>query len=1091
VIRRGQSGALPFLLSLIVACDVRTRQSTSSDIGSSPHTVEFETDEGTDMNVDVSPDGKEIAFDLLGDIYTVPISGGDATLRVGGADFDSSPRYAPDGKSIAFLSDRTGEDAVWTADRAGQNPTLIASGGGELLRSLAYAPDGTQLGVRWGTSKGLALIDPASRVIKPALDTTRGRPNLATFFQSAWFNIAPAGRGKPFYLGERPCDAKRRTIRIVSAGESSSTLRPVTDSVPGARDYKPTLSRSGKWLGFFRIDSSGVVTLRARNLESKVERSLTTFPEANEPCRDGSEDTRSNFAFTPDDSAIVIAKDGKLQRVELDGGAATVIPFRAHVTQAVAAHVPPKPRSYDADSFAIRAIRAPVVAPDGRIVFTALGKLWLRERTGGIRRLTSSNELEHSGILSPDGRWVAYLAYTDSMSSLLQQRSSGKNLQTLANRVMVIGLDSAAHTARALTTVGDYGALTWIATPEPSLLATKLEPDPKVKAVVQARFLTLTLDGRQTMRGVAPKDYTVDFGHDVSGRLGRQVDPKTNRVYYTNFSAPYRGVFRLSSIKLDGSDPKVHLVVPKFKSGVAQLAAISPDLTRLVLSNQLGGDLLLLPLTKLDGPADSIDLANSARARRITEGPLTSVAWQNDSVLTFAINRAVMTARLSSGRIESTHVKFMVARDVPRGTFAIRNARIITMAGARGKERVIDRGTLVVVDGLVTQVEEGDGKVPAGAIIVDGTGLTIIPGLGDMHMHLGLRTTPRPAIDQDDITCLAYGVTLRYDASTFSTESDLEHFERVTTGMATGPRYYYSGESLPSGLVDFDSVAARKAAAWYDSLDALILKGGFDWPRRYQRMWVQAARDIGVGITAHSEGMQQNLAMALDGYTAIEHAKWNAPLYKDVVTFLSRSGIHHTPTTGLLHRGWQYYYDDMIKRSPADTIKLSRFMDVAKFGKFMDGIGREPLDKPFDQLHLGRIAKSLVALDSAGLALSIDGHNPPGILTHWAIWTLAEAGASNMAALRAGTLGPARKVGLDRQLGTIEVGKLADFVVLTANPLENIRNTLAIKYVVANGRIYDAETMATLWPKYTTLPRMGVLPEAKYRMIQWPGPLQR
>jgi len=112
--------------AILVACQTQTRSTTT---GSPPaaHTVAFETDEGTMMSVDVSPDGKEIAFGMLGDIYTVPIAGGDATLLLSGPAFESSPRYSPDGSKIAFLSDRSGQDAVWTVDRNGQNPMLIAS----------------------------------------------------------------------------------------------------------------------------------------------------------------------------------------------------------------------------------------------------------------------------------------------------------------------------------------------------------------------------------------------------------------------------------------------------------------------------------------------------------------------------------------------------------------------------------------------------------------------------------------------------------------------------------------------------------------------------------------------------------------------------------------------------------------------------------------------------------------------------------------------------------------------------------------------------------------------------------------------------
>src|SRR5216117_1120672 len=76
-------------------------------------TVSFETSEGTWLSLDVSPDGKTIVFELLGDLYTMPIAGGAATRISGGMAFDSQPKFSPDGKWIAFLSDREGSDNIW------------------------------------------------------------------------------------------------------------------------------------------------------------------------------------------------------------------------------------------------------------------------------------------------------------------------------------------------------------------------------------------------------------------------------------------------------------------------------------------------------------------------------------------------------------------------------------------------------------------------------------------------------------------------------------------------------------------------------------------------------------------------------------------------------------------------------------------------------------------------------------------------------------------------------------------------------------------------------------------------------------------
>ncbi|MEM7040936.1 MAG: hypothetical protein AAF570_28490, partial [Bacteroidota bacterium] len=87
----------------------------------SPHgdsaVVEFETDEGTWMNLDVSPDGREIAFDLLGDIYIMPISGGKALRIAEGMPWEVQPRFSPNGEQLLFTSDRGGGDNIWIMNR--------------------------------------------------------------------------------------------------------------------------------------------------------------------------------------------------------------------------------------------------------------------------------------------------------------------------------------------------------------------------------------------------------------------------------------------------------------------------------------------------------------------------------------------------------------------------------------------------------------------------------------------------------------------------------------------------------------------------------------------------------------------------------------------------------------------------------------------------------------------------------------------------------------------------------------------------------------------------------------------------------------
>ena len=110
-------------------------------------TIEFTTDEVTWMQLDVSPDGRTILFDLLGDLYTMPIGGGEATRIIGGLSFESQPTWSPDGQAIAFLTDRTGVENLWIADADGSNPRAVSKDGKtndrpQIMVSPAWTPDG-------------------------------------------------------------------------------------------------------------------------------------------------------------------------------------------------------------------------------------------------------------------------------------------------------------------------------------------------------------------------------------------------------------------------------------------------------------------------------------------------------------------------------------------------------------------------------------------------------------------------------------------------------------------------------------------------------------------------------------------------------------------------------------------------------------------------------------------------------------------------------------------------------------------------------------------------------------------------------------
>lgn len=119
--------------------------------------IDINVESGTWMSLDVSPDGKTIAFDLLGDIYTMPASGGTATNIASGMAWEIQPRFSPDGTKIAFTSDRAGGDNIWVMDVDGSNHKQITKESFRLMNNPTWSPDGKYIAAKkhFTTSRSL------------------------------------------------------------------------------------------------------------------------------------------------------------------------------------------------------------------------------------------------------------------------------------------------------------------------------------------------------------------------------------------------------------------------------------------------------------------------------------------------------------------------------------------------------------------------------------------------------------------------------------------------------------------------------------------------------------------------------------------------------------------------------------------------------------------------------------------------------------------------------------------------------------------------------------------------------------------------
>ena len=412
-------------------------------------TIDFTTDEVTWMSIDVSPDGQTIVFDLLGDLYTLPIAGGDARRIIGGLSFESQPTWSPDGRTIAFLSDRTGVENLWIADADGSNPRAVSKDGRtndrpQIMTSPAWTPDGQYLvvsksrppdpGTFWlfmyhrDGGSGVRVGAPPPPQASP--DTTGPPPPPPPNRMGA--AVSPDGRF--IYYAQRTgtftYNARFPLWQIHRHDRETGDVSQVTNAQGSA--MRPVLSPDGKWLVFatrYKTETG----LRIRNLETGAERWLATPVTRDDQESRASRDTLPRYDFMPDGRSIVVPVAGKLQRIDVETGAATPIPFTARVQAEVAPRAYTSVRIDDGPQVRARLVRWPRVSPDGaRLVFSALNHLYLMDLPSGTpRRLTTADEGEFMPAWAPDGQSIVYTTWTSSGGHIKRVAAAGGTPQTL------------------------------------------------------------------------------------------------------------------------------------------------------------------------------------------------------------------------------------------------------------------------------------------------------------------------------------------------------------------------------------------------------------------------------------------------------------------------------------------------------------------------------------------------------------------------------------------------------------------------------------------------------------------------------------
>jgi hypothetical protein len=876
------------------------------------------------------------------------------------------------------------------------------------------------------------------------------------------------------------------------------------------------------------VDSATKTSLRIRDLESGDEDWLVHDVQRDDQESRFTRDLLPGMAFTPDGKSLLAAHHGKLWRIDVPGGRTAQIPFTADIELGMGTLSKFEYKLNDS-TLTVSQIRGARPSPDGRrLAFTALDRLWVMDLPRGTpRRVTNVDGTtgEHSPVWSPDGRYIAYVTWTEEGGDIMRVRPDARGRRVAPERLT---------RQRAYYTDINY-------TPDGSRIVAYRGPrQPRIQEeFVYGRELVWLPAAGGSLTSIAPVT-----GAGWPHFTARESD----RVYY------YDGRDGLVSLRFDGTDRKELVKVTGYvdarqstpRPTPADEILISPDGDRaLVMADN---NVYVVAVPPVGGQTPTISVANPANApvpvKRLTRIGGDFAGWRDPgtvfysighSFFTYDLARADSLVRDSTARADSVRrarsaqrgaardttlpdsvrgdstqhadtaragqrpteqvalatgdsarvarsdssrrstpayeperldVLITVPRDRPRGSVLLRGARVITMNG----EEVLEHGDVLVTDNRIAQVApSGAMTVPAGTRTIDVAGKTILPGFVDVHAHLRPPFGIHKTQVWEYMANLAYGVTTTRDPQTGSTDV-LSYGDLVETGDLIGPRIFSTGPGVfwsddIKSLNDARDVLRR----YTDYYNIHTIKQYMVGDRKVRQWVIMAAREL--GLTPTLEGgldAKKNFTEAIDGYAGIEHSIPIAPLYKDVVEMLAFSGTTYTPTLLVEYGGpWaeNYWYQrhDIL----ADP-KLGRFTprnELLQRGLRRGGWWHG------SQYSFALLAEQARKIVEAGGRVGVGGHGQlQGLGVHWELWTIASGGMKPHDALKVATIYGAEALGLEGSLGSVEGGKLADLMVLDANPLENIQNTNTIRYVMKNGRLYDGNTLAEIWPRERQVP---------------------